>query len=138
MQIRAWSFSDVALGPPKPPLVDWRQHPHERTLTLTVRVSGSSGRGCSVGDQGTAVVIDRDLINSTNNVHTSAFSLGDWTSTCLNQTFDLDGLFTTLARSLTGPPLQPGQFAVLVSIACSTEENPSNWNPVACNGLTGP
>ena len=140
MQIIAWKFSDVALAAPRAPFSDWRQPPYERTLTLTVRVSASSnGRQCAVGDEGTATVIDRDLLNSSTNVHASAFKLGGWTRPCANQTFDLDAARApTSARSPTGPPLKPGQFTVVAGIACSTRQKVNSWNPVTCVGLKGP
>ena len=132
MQVIAWKFSVSDLTP-KPPFAAWRQPPTQRTLTLTVRVSGTSSSLCRVGDVGTAVVTDRDLLNTTTNVHASAFALGGWSSPCANQSFDLDALTSSLARSPTGPPLGPGQFAVLVTIACS-DRSVGSWNPATCGG----
>jgi hypothetical protein len=129
LAITGWKFNVEALTP-KAPFVAWRQPPTARILTLTVRVSGSSSRLCPVGDVGTAVLTDRDLLNSSTNVHASAFSLGGWARPCANQTFDLDGL-SRAARSPTGPPLKPGQFAVLVNIDC-VDGTSSGWNPAAC------
>jgi len=129
LAITGWKF-DVEALKPRAPFVAWRQPPTARILTLTVRVSSSSSRLCPVGDVGTAILTDRDLLNSSTNVHASAFSLGGWARPCANQSFDLDGL-SSAARSPTGPPLKPGQFAVLVNIDC-VDGTTNGWNPAAC------
>jgi hypothetical protein len=127
LEIESWTFSVTQLTTSSR-WHAWRTPPMQRTLTLTVKVNGTTNTGlCQDGDVGTAVVIDRDLVNS-DNVHASGFSLGGWQTPCVNQTYNLNGL-STASRGLTGPPLQPGQYGVVVTIACF---DGNNWNPAAC------
>jgi hypothetical protein len=127
VEIQSWTFAVTQLTP-SARWHAWRTPPMQRTLTLTVKVNGSTNTGlCRDGDVGTAVVIDRDLINS-DNVHASGFSLGGWQTPCVNQTFNLNGL-AAASRGLTGPPLRPGQYGVVATIACYAG---NSWNPEAC------
>lgn len=129
VEIQSWTFAVTPLTP-SARWHAWRTPPMQRTITMTVKVNGSSNTGlCKDGDIGTAVVIDRDLVNS-DNVHASGFSLGGWQTPCVNQTFNLNGL-SMASRGLTGPPLQPGQYGVVATIACY-DPTTDSWNPAAC------
>lgn len=105
-----------------------RNKPQVRTLTFGVKVYNSSDdMACPNGDIGTALVVDRDMINQSSNVHSDKFSLGGWAKPCAGNTFTLDAV-SPKARG-AGSLIGTGQFFIIVSIACYAG---NAWSADAC------